>query len=304
MPVTVPWDDALINFYKNTTYYGVTAENQDIADVFASRGIDQEVFVEAVTLREGAKTQGVPNHLLGEELKENTILESIEEIKNRTGLALAESQAMIDSLFEKKFTFEMLDKYDPRNAIMGLYTSCCGTITGDLYGANIARASIAERDVQNLVIKNYNGEIVAKGTMYLDRKHGYVVINDFELSAIYKTHEEGIGFYDVKRDSAEEHERDMIFSAFMRGIYAFVEKYDEQNPTNPIKFVNVGLGHNRLQEQCKAFEDATKILTVPYDYDFCDAAHQQKVLYDRERHLKKLQEQSEKRRTKAGGVEK
>lgn len=298
IPITVPWVDAIIKFDEENAYYGVTPENIDIANEFASRGLDQETFIEAINLRAEAKQKNAPSHILGEELKEDTILESIEKIKQSTKLELQTSRKLIDDLYAKRFTYEMLDKYDPKNAILGLYTSCCGTITSEYYGSDIARASILSDEVQNLVVKNYNGEIVAKGTIYLNKDQGYAVINDFEISSIFKQHEKGIGFYNVKLDSSEEQERDMIFKAFMRGIHAFVEKYDEKNPDKPIQFVNVGLGHNRLQEQCSKFAEATKLLTVPSDYQFCDAQDIQKVLYDRKKYYKNIDHEIDKHQWK------
>ena len=285
-PITVSWLDAITKFDDENAYYGVTSENLDIAKEMSSHGLEQEVFMEAVNLRKEAQENNIPEHILGEELKEETILESIDKIKADTELKLQDSREIIDKLYEKRFTYEMLSKYDPKNAIMGLYTSCCGTITGCLYGADIAKASIIKDDVQNLVIRNYNGDIIAKGTIYLNKKQGFAVINDFELNDIYKNNEHGIGFYNVKKGSTEEQDRELIFKAFMRGINAFVTKYDEQNPDKTIRYVAVGLGHNRLQAQCEKFKDATNVFSVPEDYQFCDAQDAQKILYDRIQHLK------------------
>lgn len=288
-PVKVAWTDALIKFYQQISYAGVSDENRDIADLFIRHGVDQEDFVTALELRERAKKDKIPAHILGEELTETTILESIEKIKNQTENLLQDSKVLIDELYEKQFTYEMLSKHDPRNAIMGLYTSCCGTITSVFYGSEIAKATITQSDVQNMVVKNYMGEIVAKGTLYVNAKNGYAVFNDFELNEKYKKHETTDGFYNVPETSPERKERDMIFEAFKRGVLAFVAKYDELHPDKPINYVTVGVGHNRLNEQLEHYEESTKLLDVPADYEFEDAGMVQKVLYDRKQHIKDQQ---------------
>ena len=129
--------------------------------------------------------------------------------------------------------------------------------------------------------------------MYVNKKYGYGVINDFELNRKYKHHErsseikyepdDNTGRYNVPEDSKEEEERELIFKAFQRGIQAFIEEYDSQNPDNPIKQVNVGKGYNRLKRQVDRFERAIEKLNVPSDYRFWDATENpQYVLYKRE----------------------
>jgi len=133
------------------------------------------------------------------------------------------------------------------------------------------------------------GSIIAKCTLYVNKKYGYVVINDFEINSKYKKnelHDEDdciiSGYYSDEIDSPQRHERDLIFNTFMRGIKAFVSEYDKQNPNNPIRQVNVGLGHNRLQEQCEQFKVATSLLKVPSAYCFQDAQQMQCILYKKE----------------------
>lgn len=288
-PVKVAWTDALVKFYQQISYVGVSDENRDIADLFIRHGVDQKDFATALELRDKAKKDKIPAHILGEELTETTILESIEKIKNQTENLLQDSKALIDELYEKQFTYEMLSKHDPRNAILGLYTSCCGTITSLFYGKEIAEATITQADVQNMVVKNYKGEIVAKGTLYVNEKDGYAVFNDFELNEIYKKHEISDGFYNAPEGSSEKKEREMIFEAFKRGVSAFVARYDELHPDKPINYVTVGVGHNRLNEQLEHYEESTKLFTVPADYEFQDAGLMQKVLYDRKQHIKDQQ---------------
>ena len=120
--------------------------------------------------------------------------------------------------------------------------------------------------------------------MYVNKKYGYGVINDFELNRKYKHHErsseikyepdDNTGRYNVPEDSKEEEERELIFKAFQRGIQAFIEEYDSQNPDNPIKQVNVGKGYNRLKRQVDRFERAIEKRTRIDDHPRGQAAAQ------------------------------
>ena len=288
-PTTLSWEDALKKFYASEKYVGVTSETQDIAEVFGGKGLQQSVFEKGVALRQKAKAKGVGEHILGKPLREMTILESIEQIKSETEIILTDSKTLLDELYAKQFTFEMLSKRDPRNAIMGLYASCCGTITSSYYGRHIAEASVTSKDVQNLVVRDSKGEIIAKGTMYVNSQQGYAVFNDFELNQKYREYENDSGRYAVSTDAQKhkEHERDLIFDAIMRGTKAFVKEWDAQHPDNPIQQVNVGMGYNRLKAQCERFKKATRNLSVPSEYSFEDAKSEQHVLYDRKEELKK-----------------
>ena len=292
-PILVSWRECLEKFYLNNKYIRVTDENKDIAKLYARKGIRQEDFDYASELRNRAIKEGTPEHILGESLKEESIIESIERIKRQTAEELQDGRKTIDELYDKQFYYEWLNKRDAVNGIIGIFCSCCASINNSGYGANIAEATIVSPDVQNLVVRNLKGHIIAKGAMYVNRKYGYAVINDFELNRKYKHHErssetkyepdDSTGRYDVPEDSKEEEERELIFKAFQRGIQAFIEEYESQNPDNPIRQVNVGKGYNRLKRQVDRFERAIEKLDVPSDYRFWDATENpQYILYKRE----------------------
>lgn len=283
MPIKVSWEEALKKFYVSNKYIGVSKENSDIAELFGGKGLSQEVFDEANMLRQEAKQNNIPEHILEKPIKEETILESIHRIKNQTGEELANGKQMIEELYEKQFTYEWLSKNDPHNSIMGLFVSCCGTITSVAYGKDIAKSSIIAPDVQNIVVRDSKGNIISKGTMYVNKEKGYAVINDFEINEKYKNHQHGSGYYNVEETDPEEHEREMIFKAFQRGLKAFVQEYDTQNPKNPLTQINVGMGYNRLKKQVERFKKETSNLTVPSEYQFEDAMdNEQYILYQRE----------------------
>lgn len=281
-PIKVSWEEALKRFYFSNKYIGVTKENADIAELFGGKGLSQEVFDKANQLRQKARVANVPEHILGQLIREEPILESIERIKRQTEEELTSGREMVEELYDKQFTYEWLNKNDPHNSIMGLFCSCCSTITNWVYGKDIARSSVLAPDVQNIVVKNSKGEIISKGTMYVNKEKGYAVINDFELNEKYRHHECSSGRYSVEETSPEEQDREMIFKAFQRGLGAFVEEYDRQNPDKPLEQINIGMGYNRLKKQVERFKKATSNLTVPTEYSFQDAMkNEQRILYER-----------------------
>lgn len=278
-PIRLSWEDALKKYYLNNKYIGITKENADIAKLFGNKGISQEAFDKASELRKNANINSIPEHILGKAIKEDTILESIEKIKRKTEDELINGKDMIEELYKKQFTYEWLSKNDPHNSILGVFCSCCGTITSHFYGKAIAISSVIAQDVQNLVVRNLKGEIISKGTMYVNKDNGYAVINDFELNENYRQHEGKIGIYNVDERSKDEQERQLIFSAFQRGVQAFIEEYDKQNPKAPLKQVNIGMGYNRLKKQVWNLKKSESNLYVPKEYGFQDAKDEQYILY-------------------------
>ena len=283
--IFVPWKDALIKFFLCSTYSGVTNNNADIAELFGKKGVLQGVFDVANNLRQEAESKNIPEHLLGKPLQEETILESIEKIGEQTSKEIKKGRKKIEEIYGKQFTYEWLSKRHPANAIIGMDCSCCCTSVSQYYGKYIADAAILSKDVQNLVVRNYKGEIIAKGTMYLNKKFGYAVINDFEINRLYKSREiqeaydKHGGVYNVQETSPEEQTREKIFEAFERGVRAFVEEYNRDNPPIPLTQVNIGFGYNRLKKQVMRLKKATSLLAVPEEYSFDDAEEKQYILY-------------------------
>lgn len=278
-PCQVSWEKAIDNYLKTKYYNNVKEEDYDIANLFASKGITQAVFDKVVRIRNKSKTENMNAHILNKPLKEDSILEAIEKVKKGTSVKLEESKKLIEELYNKKFTYEMLDKYDPKNSIIGSYASCCATINNMEYGRHITEATLTLNDVQNLVVKNVYGEIIAKGALYINKKDGICVINDFELNQIYKNHEVKNGYYSVAENHKEEQDRELIFNAFKRGIYSFVKEYDLTHKDNPIKAVVIGNGFNKLKKQCDRFLKVKELFEVPADICFRDAEKEQKFLY-------------------------
>lgn len=295
-PQVRSWKEALQTFYCTERYNGVDETNRDIAELFSSIGLNQSILNSASNLRKIALERGITEHILGEPLTEETIAESIKRMKNEPNENLGETKSVINDLYEKKFTYEWLSKKDPINFIIGLYTDCCATITSNYYGKDIVVASITEPDVQNIVIRESGtdgskGRIISKGTMYVNRKQGYAVINDFELDRKYKKGEKRQpGRYEDEDSKTKSEDRELIYKAYQRGINDFVKMYNIKNPQKPIDVVTVGWDYNRLKKQIERCETAKSSHVVPSEYNFEDTLRKQYVLYSKNSNKKEENE--------------
>jgi len=259
-------------YLKLNNFGKVEKGNEDLVDEFSKfHSIGKRHFIEAQAIRK--KGKNAPNHILNEELKEETIIDSIEKIKKEIGDKTLESKKLIDELIDKEFTYEWLDKHDPKNFVLGLYCDCCASIVSEAYGEKIMEASVIRDDVQNLVIKDSKGKIIAKATIYVNKEKGYAVFNDIEMNRKY-------GNEVRENDYSDNKQRIKIYKAFKRGVKAFVEKYNEINDDKPITQVNVGWGYNRLKQVIEKFEEKSPYRLEVLD-SFLDARDEQWVIYQR-----------------------
>ncbi len=275
----LPWQDVFFKILADKKYDNVTDENFEIAKVFFENGVSQKDFDKAIRLFRTAKSEKIRSHILKKHLNEVELIRDIENIQKETKQIIQQSAQKMQKSFKKAFTYEFLDKHDPKNAIIGLYCDCCAIVGGESYGSGIAKHSIISDDVQNLVVKDHNNEIVAKAAMYVNEHYGYAVLNEFEIAKKYKKNEGANGIYRNDRGQLGAI-RKSIYDAFVRGVKKFVEEYDLEHPNNPIKQVTVGMNHNRLKRQCNKLKIAEKKLIVPIDYNFLDAREEQRVLYE------------------------
>ncbi len=140
------------------------------------------------------------------------------------------------------FSYHWLPKQDYDNLILGKYCSCCAHILGA--GAGIMRASMILDNCQNLVIRNQENKIIAKMTIYVNREQGYAVFNTAEVNTLYHN--------DIAING--------IYKAFMRGVNAFVKKYNENNKT-PISIITMGEYRNTIKHQLGNIE--SELLPTP-----------------------------------------
>lgn len=277
------WQEAFISSLQYNQFKNVSKENEDIAIVYAPIA-KQEAFDMMCEAREYVKKHKTPHHLLGKPLKEETIVEVIERIKGSTKKVLLDAKQLVDDLYEKRFTYEFLDKHDMINGVIGhsSMTDCCSCLDSPHYGSKIALATIISNDVQNIDIRDAKGAIIAKSAFYLNREKGYMVLNSLQVNSKYHKRTTILEADNPHNDLKIENDRNLIFNALLRGVYDFVKAYDKKHPKNPITKVNIGKKEYAFSNQLFQFEIEKQILKVPKNYKFLDAAFEQRILYKRE----------------------
>jgi hypothetical protein len=228
----------MCNEYFDKFYFNdVNGMNEDIAEelIKYSDLRTQETFDDAVKIRneylQKYESGEIKSHILGEELKEKDVFTQIEEARKNSLNDVNDALNLLDELANKRFTYEFLSKYDAQNFVLGKYCSCCAHLEGAGYG--IMKASILHPDCQNLVIRDKNGNIIAKSTLYVNRKQGYGLFNNVEIDNNIKD-EETLNF---------------IYKKYMKAIEDFANRYNELNQNNPLKIITVGMSLNDLSEQ-------------------------------------------------------
>ena len=139
---------------KDVKYSGVTEENKHIAKALNEISADQSVFEECVKIYANLDKNNIPHHILNKPL----------------------SKTMYFADADKVFTYEFLDKYDAQNFTLGYKTSSCASIN-NFFGNGIAKANFYCPTVQNLVIRDENGNIFAKAILYVNKEQNYGIFN-------------------------------------------------------------------------------------------------------------------------------
>lgn len=215
-------------YFEEKKYVGENEQNKAIAETIKPYFSSQTAFDSAVAIEEERVALGTGSRILSQHVKEQDVFATIDEYTERIKESAVDSLYILTELANKVFTFEFLEKNDPRNYILGKLCSNCAHLEGVGYG--IMRASIVHPDVQNIVITDKKGEIVAKTTIYVNREEGYAVCNTF-----------GVG----KQVDYECYP--IILEKFKMALTVFAETYNAENEI-PLKQINVGLGMNDLEE--------------------------------------------------------
>ena len=272
------WRKILEGLYSKYKYIGVTGKNVDIAEIFGRKKISQALFNSTNELRQEARRKNIPEHILGKPLSESTILAEIERIREQTKNELENKGNGLVNPDDKRFTYEWLSKYDPRNYIMEiLLRRNESTERLDRDKVAIARASIIAPDVQNLVVINSKGNIVGKATIYVNKAKAIAIVDEFEIIQI-KRYEDYRGRIIKTKEVVE------IYSAFYRGLDAFIEEYDRQNPDKPLTqmYSNSSLGMLNPEFRIRT------ITFVPSEYGFAEDRCRD-IYYSREKMLKQYE---------------
>lgn len=207
--------DKCKNFLSNVKFDGVTEETKDFADLIGAWYDNNSTWLEAQKVyHESLKA---PRNIFTKIIIEgNTVIYDNDPTKD-----LRED-------INQDFSYEWLPKQKYDNLILGKYCNCCAHIEGA--GQGIMRASMILDTVQNLVIRNKSGEIIAKSTIFVNKKDGYAVFNNVETSLNHRAKEE----------------LEKIYNAFLRGTTAFIKTYNENNIDHPITNVSIGTNRNTI----------------------------------------------------------
>lgn len=238
--------EACNTYFKDCRFEGVSSSTLDISNVLSKFTRNQLLFERAKEIREEylqLKEKGkIKDHLIDEPLFEKINEEKLDIILDANNII-----SDLNNVILNDFTYEFLSKYDVANFMLGKYCDCCSHLEAS--GYSVMRASIIHPDCQNLVIRDKNGEIIAKSTLYLNRKEGYGLFNNVEIA---------------EKISAED--KILIYEKYITAVNEFAFKYNQKNPNNPLKQINVGTHVNDLMEELKKHTKESDVILRGIDF--------------------------------------
>lgn len=236
-----------IDYFTENKFQNITPETKNIAITIAPYFSTQQVFDDAVSIDKERKENHISDNILSEPLNEEDIFGTIDEYKSEIERVAPSLISKLADIASKQFTFEWLAKNDPRNFILGKLCSCCAHLEGVGYG--IMHASIVHPNIQNLVIKNEKGDIIAKSTLYINPEENYGVFNNVEVNR------------DIPYNDYE-----LIYQKYMLAVAEFAEKYNSEHPDKPIEQINVGTGFNDLNGFIRQYNTRSNKILTPINY--------------------------------------
>lgn len=208
--------DKCKNYLSNVKFDNVTEENKELAKLIGEWYDNNTTWLNA---------QRIYNESL---TAPRNIFTKIEIDNDGKIIYDMDPKHDLKEKINSNFSYHWLPKQDYDNLILGKYCNCCAHVDGA--GQGIMRASMILDNCQNLVIRNNFGEIIAKSTLYVNRKQGYAVFNNVESSLNYR----------------DEESKKKIYNAFLRGSKAFIKIYNENNPEYPITNISIGANRNTI----------------------------------------------------------
>ncbi len=217
-----------VEFFRNETFKGVTSKTANIARTIAPYFAQQSTFEKAVQIYEEKQKLNIPDNILKNPVQDQDVFDYIKQYSEKIKLSASKTTKMVAEMSDTEIVADWLNKSDPKNYILGKLCDCCAHLEGAGYG--IMHASIVHPDVQNLVLKDYYGNIIAKSTLYVNREEGYGVFNNVEVN------------HYVDSDMLLK-----IHEKFKLATVVFANKYNQENPDKPISKITVGMGNNDLE---------------------------------------------------------
>lgn len=230
-----------LDFHSQIYFKGSDVDDMEIASELSkySDTKKQKYFDLAIQIKKDynkLKQEGmIKDSILSKNIVENDIFKQIEMERKNLISNINDLHNSLDKIANKRFTYELLSKEDPRNYTLGKYCSCCAHIAGA--GYSIMRASILHPNCQNIVIKDTGGKIIAKSTVYVNVEQRYAVCNTIS----------------VNENIDDSNSLDEVYKKILSAVDAFATQYNIENPNQPIKQINVGVDYNtffpRLKEE-------------------------------------------------------
>ena len=111
-------------------------------------------------------------------------------------------------------------------------------------------ASILHPDCQNLVIKNIDGKIIAKSTLYVNREQGYGVFNNVEIN----------------NNIRDEKIKKIIYEKYIEAVDKFAKEYNRRNPNRQLNQINIGMSLNDLSAQIRNENEKSSEILIGLDF--------------------------------------
>ncbi len=249
-----PTIDFFLQYFDESKFAGVNKETKNISDVIGKYYDDQTIFDRAVQVVKANASNNIPQNILKNDLKQKLDSEAEKQFKKlKTKISKIESinketLTILQQVAEYKFTYEFLKKNDVLNLVLGKLCNCCAHLDG--VGDGIAISAMLEPDIQNLVIRDDFGNIVAKATLYVNRKQGYGICNSFQVNTKV--------MYNYSNSIA-------IYNKLKQGLTDFATEYNKIY-TPKLKTINVGMGLNDLSDHIKEHDVEASHLLKPFNF--------------------------------------
>lgn len=235
------------SYFLTKKFDGVTEENNEIAQTVSRYFDNQSAFNHAVEIDNHRKKMRINDHILKTPLKESDIFTEIDDYRTKISDSQRKILGNLVDVATNEFSFEWLAKNDPQNFILGKLCSCCSHLEGMGYG--IMHASIVHPNIQNLVIRNKNGEIVAKSTLFVNKMGRYGICNNVEV-----------------RNGLSNEEIEEVYQKYILGIHEFAKRYNQEHPLLKLRQINVGMTNNDLTYQIDKNRTRARVLLKTANY--------------------------------------
>lgn len=205
-----PTVEKFVEYLTRRTFVGVNDDNRLIAKMLLQYTNSQISFARALHIDNERKELNTPNSILPYHF---------------TGTA---------TYGKRSYSYELLDSDDPTNFILGKMCDCCSHLEGTGFG--IMHASIVRPDMQNLVIRDKFGTIIAKSTLYVNQEERYALFNTVEV-----------------KESRDVDNYEQLYYVYMKAVKEFAKAYNDVYVDKKLKRINVGLEQNDLLDWIEAF---------------------------------------------------